>query len=161
LNVFTLKQLFSPTLRRDTLVASALAFVALLGVWGGTMWIPAAIREISAHGTVGLGAVETQRYLASRASYAMMLVNAGAMFGNALFGPVADWKGRRPAFLIFFVGGIALFPITFLMTSNLAVIVFALAYSRLLCSRSDERLSNLFARALPDLRADDWRRFLL
>jgi len=55
LNVFTLKQLFGPALRRDTIVASALAFVALLGVWGGTMWIPAAIRELSAGGATGFG----------------------------------------------------------------------------------------------------------
>lgn len=126
LNIFTLKQLFGPSLRRDTLVASALAFVALLGVWGGTMWIPAAVREISAAGTAGLGINETQSFLAARASYAMMMVNGGAIIGNVLFGPVADWKGRRAAFFIFFVGAIILFPITFLLTSNLAFIFILL-----------------------------------
>jgi MFS family permease len=122
LDTFTLKQLFSPALRRDTVVASALAFVGLLGVWGGTMWIPAAIREISAAGTLGLSAAGAQRFLAARASYAMMLVNGGAIVGNVLFGPVADWKGRRTAFFIFFAGAIPLFPITFLLTGNIAII---------------------------------------
>ena len=100
LNAFTLKQLFSPALRRDTIVASSLAFIALLGVWGGTMWIPAAIREISAVGAPGLGTEEMKRFLAERASYALMLVNAGAIVGNVLFGPVADWKGRRLPFYL-------------------------------------------------------------
>jgi MFS family permease len=126
LNVFTLKQLFGPALRRDTIVASALAFVALLGVWGGTMWIPAAVRELSAGGAKGLGVEEARRFLAERASYAMMLVNGGSLVGNVLFGPVADWKGRRPAFFIFFCGAIALFPITFLPTSNLTYIFLLL-----------------------------------
>ncbi len=126
LNVFTLKQLFSPNLRRDTIVASALAFVALLGVWGGTMWIPAAIREISALGATGVSVDEMKRFLAERASYALMLVNAGAIVGNVLFGPVADWKGRRPAFLIFFIGAVALFPLTFLVTSNVMLIFLLL-----------------------------------
>ena len=126
LNVFTLKQLFSPALRRDTIIASALAFVALLGVWGGTMWIPAAIREISASDATGLSTAEAQRFLATRASYAMMLVNAGSIIGNVLFGPVADWKGRRTAFGIFFIGAIVLFPITFLLTDDLAFIFILL-----------------------------------
>jgi MFS family permease len=34
IDAFTLKQLFSPRLRRDTLVASALAFTVLLALWG-------------------------------------------------------------------------------------------------------------------------------
>lgn len=122
LEAFTLKQLFSPALRRDTIVASALAFVALLGVWGGTMWIPAAIREISATNAAGLSAAGAQRFLAERASYAMMLVNGGAIIGNVLFGPIADWKGRRPAFFVFFAGAIPLFPITFLLTGDVSII---------------------------------------
>jgi MFS family permease len=126
LNVFTLKQLFGPALRRDTIVASALSFVALLGVWGGTMWIPAAIRELSADGTSGMGLDEAKRFLAERASYAMMLVNGGSIIGNVLFGPVADWKGRRPAFLIFFIGAIILFPVTFLLSSNITFIFLLL-----------------------------------
>ena len=126
LNVFTLKRLFSPAFRRDTIIASALAFVALLGVWGGTMWIPAAIREISAVDVTGLDFSESQRFLAARASYAMMLVNAGAIIGNVLFGPIADWKGRRGAFFIFFCGAIVLFPATFLVTDNLKLIFLLL-----------------------------------
>jgi MFS family permease len=125
LHTFTLKQLFSPRHRRDTLVASALAFVVLLVLWGATMWIPAAIREMAKDNTAGLDPESLQRYLTTQASYGIMLLNAGSLFGYLSFGPVADRFGRRKAFLVFFIGGVIVFPMTFLMTANLTE-VFAL-----------------------------------
>lgn len=110
---FTLKQLFSPELRRDTLIASALAFVVLLALWGATVWIPAAVREIA--GRAGL-APDAQTRMAS---YAVMLLNGGSLFGYLSFGPLADRLGRRATFLLFFIGGVILFPTTFLMTSSI------------------------------------------
>ena len=47
LDRLTLNQLFDKPLRRDTIAASLLAFVVLLGLWGATAWIPAVIREVS------------------------------------------------------------------------------------------------------------------
>jgi MFS family permease len=113
---FTLARLFAPPLRRDTLVASALAFVVLLGLWGGTMWIPAAIREIAAAspGAGDLSAADVER----QASYGVILLNAGSLIGYLFFGPLADAIGRRGAFLLYFVGAVCLFPITFLTTSR-------------------------------------------
>lgn len=119
LNTFTLKQLFGPRLRRDTIIASALAFVVLLVLWGATMWIPAAIREMAAADVSGQDSASQQRYLTAQASYAIMLLNAGSLFGYLLFGPTADRFGRRIAFMFYFIGGIIVFPITFLATSNL------------------------------------------
>jgi MFS family permease len=124
LNTFTLKQLFSARLRKDTIVASSLAFVVLLVLWGATMWIPAAIREI-ARPASDLAPEALQRYLTEQASYGIMLLNAGSLFGYLAFGPVADRFGRRSAFLFYFIGGVTIFPITFLMTTSLAQI-FAL-----------------------------------
>jgi MFS family permease len=118
LNTFTLKQLFGPRLIRDTLVASSLAFVVLLVLWGATMWIPGATMEIAAAKAPGLSGAELQRYLTEQASYAVMLLNGGSLFGYILFGPLADWLGRRAAFLIYLAGGVILFPVTFLMTSS-------------------------------------------
>ena len=117
---FTLKQLFSPELRRDTLAASALAFTVLLALWGATMWIPSVIREIGARD--GLSVVDQNRY----ATYAVMLLNGGSLFGYLGFGPLADRLGRRAAFLCFFIGGVILFPVTFLMTSGITQIFFLL-----------------------------------
>jgi len=117
---FTLKELFGPKLRRDTIVASALAFTVLLALWGATMWIPSVIREIGARD--GLGLADQNRY----ATYAVMLLNAGSLVGYLGFGPLADRVGRRPAFLVFFLGGVILFPVTFLMTTGITQIFILL-----------------------------------
>ncbi|MGH9332715.1 MAG: MFS transporter, partial [Vicinamibacteria bacterium] len=124
---FTLKQLFGPTLRRDTIVASSLAFVVLLGLWGGTMWIPAAIREAAAPevAAAGLMGADAERFLVSQASYGVMLLNAGSLIGYIAFGPLADAIGRRGTFFLYFVGAVVLFPATFLGGHSLSVI-FAL-----------------------------------
>jgi MFS family permease len=120
LDAFTLKQLFSPKLRRDTLVASALAFTVLLALWGATMWIPSVIREAGAR--EGLSVADQNRY----ATYAVMLLNGGSLFGYLGFGPLADHFGRRAAFLCFFTGGVILFPVTFLMTTGITQIFILL-----------------------------------
>ncbi len=125
LDRFTLKQLFGPKLRRDTIIASALAFVVLLVLWGATMWIPAAVREMAAP-AAQLDPVGMQKYLATQASYAVMLLNGGSLFGYLSFGPLADRLGRRAAFLLFFIGGVIIFPITFLMTSSLTQVFILL-----------------------------------
>jgi MFS family permease len=119
LRSFTLKQLFGPRLRRDTIVASLLAFVVLFGLWGSTVWIPAAISEITSRTNFSLP--EQTRY----ASYGVMLLNGGSLFGYLAFGPMADRLGRRATFLFYFIGGVVLFPITFLATSGITQ-VFAL-----------------------------------
>ncbi|HEX5736263.1 MAG TPA: MFS transporter [Blastocatellia bacterium] len=125
LRTFTLKQLFGPRFRRDTVVASLLAFVVLLALWGATMWIPAAIRE-TASPPAGLDAAGQQKYLTAQASYAIMLLNGGALFGYLWFGPLADRFGRRAAFAFYFIGGVVLFPVTFLLTTNTTQVFFLL-----------------------------------
>lgn len=119
-DAFTLKQLFGPKLRRDTIVASTLAFTVLLALWGATMWIPSVIREVGAR--EGLGLTDQNRY----ATYAVMLLNGGSLFGYLGFGPLADRLGRRAAFLLFLIGGVILFPVTFLMTSGITQIFILL-----------------------------------
>jgi MFS family permease len=126
LATFTLKQLFGPRLIRDTLIASSLAFVVLLVLWGATMWIPAATREIAAASAPAMNSTDLQRYLTEQASYAIMLLNGGSLFGYILFGPLADWLGRRATFLIYLAGGVILFPVTFLLTSSVAQIFILL-----------------------------------
>jgi MFS family permease len=113
LDAFTLKQLFGPSMRRDTFVASSLAFVVLLALWGATVWIPAAVREITA--AQGLSGNDQTRY----ASYAVMLLNGGSLFGYLSFGPLADRFGRRIAFMLFFVGGVIMFPLTFAVAGTI------------------------------------------
>src|SRR5215831_8551469 len=115
---FTLKQLFGPKLRRDTLVASSLAFVVLLGLWGATAWIPAAIGEIAKPEWTSLTGAALARKLVQLASYGIMLLNAGSLFGYLFFGPLADRVGRKKTFLLYFLGALIAFPVTFSLTQG-------------------------------------------
>ena len=111
LQPLTLRQLFRPRVRRDTLVGTALAFVAVFGLWGATTWTPTLIRELLA--PRGLDEVSTVRLV----SYATMSLNAGAIVGYLVFAPLADWLGRRGAFLVMLLGSAAALPTTFLLPS--------------------------------------------
>jgi len=116
----TLLELFSPGIRRDTLVGSALAFVAVFGLWGATNWTPSLIHELL--GPQHLGGVA----MARRVSYAVMSLNTGAILGYLVFPLLAEWWGRRGAFLLMLVGsGIAL-PAAFLVPSSYAVVLWLL-----------------------------------
>lgn len=103
-----LLHLFSPELRRATLVGAGLAFVAVFGLWGATNWTPTLIRTLP--DLQGL----SDRDLASRVSYATMLLNVGALAGYLSFGPLADRLGRRPVFALMCLGSLVMVPVTFL-----------------------------------------------
>ncbi|HEX5398521.1 MAG TPA: MFS transporter, partial [Verrucomicrobiae bacterium] len=103
-----LAQLFTPGLARSTLVGSGLAFVAVFGLWGATNWTPTLVRALP--DLQSLSAAE----LTSRVSYAVMLLNVGALAGYLSFGPLADRWGRRGAFALMCVGSLLLLPATFL-----------------------------------------------
>jgi MFS family permease len=103
-----LMELFAPGLRRATLVGSGLAFVAVFGLWGATNWTPTLIRALPA--LQGMNASE----LTSRVSYAIMVLNVGALAGYLSFGPLADRVGRRRAFALMCMGSLVMLPVTFL-----------------------------------------------
>ena len=64
--------IFHPPFRRSTFVGSALAFVAVFGLWGSTNWAPTLIRELP-----DLKGSDTATLSAS-VSYAIMALNAGS-----------------------------------------------------------------------------------
>ena len=101
-------ELFAPGLLRATLVGSGLAFVAVFGLWGATNWTPTLIRALPE--LQGMNAAE----LTSRVSYAIMLLNVGALAGYLSFGPLADRVGRRRVFALMCVGSLVMLPVTFL-----------------------------------------------
>jgi MFS family permease len=100
-------ELFGPTLRRDTLVGSSLAFVAVFGLWGATNWVPTLVRTLP--DLSGLPDAELSEWT----SYATMALNAGALVGYLAFGPLADAFGRRPIFGLMCLGSLVMVPATF------------------------------------------------
>ena len=84
----SLAELFTPGRRRDTIVGSTLAFVAVFGLWGATNWTPSLINEM-------LGKNVEPAVIARKVSYAVMWLNAGALVGYLAFPPLAERIGRR------------------------------------------------------------------
>jgi MFS family permease len=103
-----LAELFKPGRRRATLVGSGLAFVAVFGLWGATNWTPELVRSLPDLKRLNPGA------LASRVSWAAMMLNVGALAGYLAFGPLADRFGRRPIFALMCAGSLLMLPVTFL-----------------------------------------------
>ncbi len=115
-----LAELFSPALRRSTLVGSGLAFVAVFGLWGATNWTPTLIRALpSLQGTDG-------STLSDYVSYATMVLNAGALVGYLSFGPLADRFGRRAIFAVMCAGSLIALPVTFFVPRSYAHVMVLL-----------------------------------
>lgn len=104
----SLGELFRQDLRRHTLIGSTLAFVAVFGLWGSTNWTPTLV------GTMPDLRGLSREELAARVSYAIMALNAGAVWGYLGFGPLADRFGRRPVFALMCAGSLIMLPVTFL-----------------------------------------------
>ncbi|MBI3355725.1 MAG: MFS transporter [Nitrospirae bacterium] len=115
-----LTAIFEGNLRRATLVGSALAFVAVFGLWGSTNWAPTLIRELP--DLKG----ENPGTLTKYVSYAIMALNAGAIFGYLGFGPLADRFGRRPVFAFMCLGSFIMLPVTYLTPSTYAGVLLLL-----------------------------------
>jgi MFS family permease len=116
----TLVELFTPERRRDTVVGSALAFVAVFGLWGATNWTPSLIRELP--GVQNLDESSAVRMV----SYAVMSLNIGAIVGYLTFAPMAEWLGRRASFLVMMLGAAVMLPVTFLIPSSYFLVLVLL-----------------------------------
>ncbi len=115
-----LAELFSPALRRATLIGSGLAFVAVFGLWGATNWTPTLVRELPEIRTLDPSDV------AARISYATMMLNVGALVGYLSFGPLADRFGRRAVFALMCAGSLILLPATFLWSRSYTQVLLLL-----------------------------------
>src|SRR5262245_41871580 len=100
-----LLELFTPELRRGTVIGSMLAFVAVFGLWGSTNWAPTLVRTLQ--DLQGQDSATLSRYV----SYAIMALNAGALFGYLGFGPLADRFGRRAIFGFMCLGSLVMLPV--------------------------------------------------
>jgi MFS family permease len=103
-----LRQIFTPPLRRRTVVGSGLAFVAVFGLWGATNWTPTFVRGLAdLQGVSPAGVTQS-------VSIAIMTLNVGAILGYLSFGPLADRYGRKTVFAVMCLGSLVMLPVTFL-----------------------------------------------
>lgn len=115
--VLTIRQIFWPEMRRDTLVGSVLAFTAVFGLWAVTNWTPAFVEELLS------GKNFTERIISDYKSYAIMLLNGGAVLGYMLFGPLANRMGRKKTFGLFFSGSLLLAPSIFYFVKDYRILL--------------------------------------
>ena len=118
--VIPLSALFEGPLKRATWVGSALAFVAVFGLWGSTNWTPTLVRELPDLKDADPATVTKS------ISYAIMALNGGAIFGYLGFGPLADRFGRRTVFAFMCFGSFVMLPVTYLVPSSYAAVLLLL-----------------------------------
>ncbi len=118
----SIRDLFKPEHRRDTLVGSALAFVAVFGLWGATNWTPSLIDELLKSRRLDAAAVKQM------VSYAVMALNAGAIAGYFAVPPLAERIGRRGAFLVMLIGAAVVVPATYSVPHSYTAVLMALPF---------------------------------
>ncbi len=88
--------LFSPDYRRRTLLNSLLLFISIVGLWAGSVYVPASVTQIAARsGITGAAAARI-------ASTATMLLSAGTILGCLALPWLAERFGRRATLAMFF-----------------------------------------------------------
>jgi len=88
--------LFSPEYRRRTVLNSMYLFVSIVGLWAGSVYVPASVTQIALR--EGFTAATAARL----ASYATMLLSAGTILGCLALPPLADAIGRRLTLGLYF-----------------------------------------------------------
>jgi MFS family permease len=88
--------LFSPEYLRRTLLNSTYMLVSIIGLWAGSVYVPASVTFLAA--SQGHSASEGARL----ASYATILLSIGTILGCIILPPVAEWLGRRWTLAIYF-----------------------------------------------------------
>ncbi len=116
----TIKQIFWPEMRRDTIVGTLLAFTAVFGLWAVTNWTPTFVEELLQGHRLSEEAISNYK------SYATMALNFGAIIGYLGFGPIADRVGRKRAFFLFFSGSLVLAPYIFYTVTDYRTLVLLL-----------------------------------
>ena len=81
--------LFSTEFRKRTILNASYVLVSIIGLWAGSVYVPAAITEIVNR------AKSPQVNVAHVISLATMLLSAATILGCLLLPPLAEWAGRR------------------------------------------------------------------
>ncbi|PYQ25217.1 MAG: MFS transporter [Acidobacteria bacterium] len=89
--------LFSPALRRRTLLNCAYLLVSIIGLWAGSVYVPAAVTQLAAR--TGFAPVQ----VTGLASLATMLLSTGTILGCLALPLLAERLGRRTTLGIYFL----------------------------------------------------------
>jgi len=92
-----LEAIFAPEFRRRTIMNSIFVLVSIIGLWAGSVYIPAGVMEIAAREKLST-AMATQY-----ASYATMLLGIGTIIGCLFLPPLAERIGRLKCMAVFFL----------------------------------------------------------
>ncbi len=118
--IIPLSAIFEGELKRATRVGSGLTIEAVCRLWGSRNWARTLVRELPEF--EGADAAT----LTKAVSYAIMALNAGAVFGYLGFGPLADRFGRRPVFAFMCAGSLLMLPAAYLLPSHYAGVLMLL-----------------------------------
>ncbi len=89
--------LFSPEYRRRTILNSTYLLVSIVGLWAGSVYVPAAVAHLAAQ--EGFAAAQGARL----ASYGTMLLSVGTILGCILLPVLAERFGRRATLALYFL----------------------------------------------------------
>jgi MFS family permease len=117
-------QLFSPAYGHRTAVNSLLFLVSIIGLWAGSIYVPAAVTQIAIR--QGFATADAARL----ASYATGLLSVGTIIGCVALPLVAERLGRRVTMAVYFalMGGsiVVAFGYVFYITPNALAPFFAM-----------------------------------
>lgn len=108
--------LFSPELRRKTLVGVSLAAIGLATFWGVKIYGRSLMRSAAERQIIAQAGPNADHDAVLEANLSPIkkqamtghfLVMTGGLFGMLAFGPISERLGRRGAFAFFFIGGFA------------------------------------------------------
>jgi MFS family permease len=89
--------LFSPQFRKRTILNATYVLVSIIGLWAGSVYVPAAVTEIA--GRRGLKGAPVTHLV----SLATMLLSIATIVGCVILPPIAEWLGRRATLALYFV----------------------------------------------------------
>ncbi len=89
--------LFQPEFRNRTLLNSSYVLVSIIGLWAGSVYVPAAVTEIAGREKI-VGMQVT--HLVSEAT---MLLSVATILGCVILPPIAERLGRRVTLALYFV----------------------------------------------------------
>jgi MFS family permease len=91
-----LKAIFSPELRRRTILNSTYLLISMTGLWAGSVYVPSSVTLLATRSGYDTATA------AQLASWATMLLSATTILGCLATPPLAERFGRRAALGIFF-----------------------------------------------------------